>query len=692
MDFPSLSIISKYTESEYEKEFLEFEFKPGLEYYLRRLDRLMFSGQSALDAGCGAGQWTIALSQRYSDVHAIDLKNDRLTILEKIKDKMNIRNISVKEGSIEILPYDDNQFDLVFCYSVIMFTNIEKTLKEFFRVLKPGGRIYVCLNGDGWSKYLINERGADNENVRNAGRSTLYNTYWSRAIGEGIINDLRQEFELYSYIINQAGKQVADMLTDTMCLKLALSRESGRKMIGYITQYCYDNYKNTLVNDIKAVLLGGSIPPSCGVTRAYSAEEFGKEAEEAGFTNFQWSGESGLVCDWTQPQIDSKFAGFYQNELAVWECIFSKPDKSFNFESPIKFIQSLVPIRTESVYLEDCAVPVLSNGSFYSYPSYLLEHNKKLSIRLGQEEFLRALSKELVTGCESEEEAYVSILSFVQRSIFRDPVAQPLNPDGSLPDSLTILISGRGRCGHVSKVLEDLFKYAGMDAKITYLGKHIITEVIVDGRWVIADADAFKNGIIPRNSSGKPISMEDIAENPYQLDKYRATGWFIRPATSYTKGILGNEVKGYVDALEPKERGFVSGYYSEKAVGYPPEIPDIIEFGIFTKGIIRLKRLCLKWSDSSVKDGSVKGYSVRIGTTSRNWTYKHLSINDDMLNSTSDDVFTVFTNKTHVELDIPENVSKVFAEVTAISNRIEKEPDTFFWPSEEASYVIEKNY
>ena len=71
-----------------------------------------------LDAGFGMGQWTVPLSQQNSELHGIEFSNDRYEAV-KIDFDLNITNAYIQQGSIENLPYEDNKFDAIFCYSVI---------------------------------------------------------------------------------------------------------------------------------------------------------------------------------------------------------------------------------------------------------------------------------------------------------------------------------------------------------------------------------------------------------------------------------------------------------------------------------------------------------------------------------------------------------------------------------------------
>ena len=136
--------------------------KHGLEYFRKRLEGMEISGLRALDAGCGVGQWSYALLDKFDEVYGIEMNSDALTYLDEIVDGVRLPNTpQFIDGSIESLPYDDKFFDFVLCYGVLFCANIRRSLEEFSRVLKPGGVAYICVNGDGWYEFLIDERFRD---------------------------------------------------------------------------------------------------------------------------------------------------------------------------------------------------------------------------------------------------------------------------------------------------------------------------------------------------------------------------------------------------------------------------------------------------------------------------------------------------------------------------------------------------
>lgn len=148
--------------SDYEKHFLELEFTGdnSLEYYKNRLVDLGFTGKSSvLDAGCGMGQWSIAMAQLNNHVEGADINIGRLFVAKDMAQQMSVENTRFRYGSAENSPFPDDNFDAVFCYGVFMFTQMPNSLLEFHRVLKPGGKLYLNVNSLGWYLHLLVDRG-----------------------------------------------------------------------------------------------------------------------------------------------------------------------------------------------------------------------------------------------------------------------------------------------------------------------------------------------------------------------------------------------------------------------------------------------------------------------------------------------------------------------------------------------------
>ena len=118
--------------------------------------------KSILDLGCGDGKQIFAIYAHLKkknkkkkikivgvDEHKKLVKNANLKILNK--------NIEFKVGNFDRrLPFKNNSFDLVISsFAIYYASNINKTLMEAYRVLKPGGR-FMCLEFSKIDNELLN--------------------------------------------------------------------------------------------------------------------------------------------------------------------------------------------------------------------------------------------------------------------------------------------------------------------------------------------------------------------------------------------------------------------------------------------------------------------------------------------------------------------------------------------------------
>jgi ubiquinone/menaquinone biosynthesis C-methylase UbiE len=115
-------------------------------YHLRELfDSLQGSYGRLLEIGCGIGVDSIQLAKCGFDVTAVDLTENALAIA---KDYATLRNVSVdfRLGNAENLEFEERSFDFVYSFGVLHHTpDIEASVAEVHRVLKPGGKAYIML-------------------------------------------------------------------------------------------------------------------------------------------------------------------------------------------------------------------------------------------------------------------------------------------------------------------------------------------------------------------------------------------------------------------------------------------------------------------------------------------------------------------------------------------------------------------
>jgi 2-polyprenyl-3-methyl-5-hydroxy-6-metoxy-1,4-benzoquinol methylase len=90
-----------------------------------------------LEAGCGAGRFTEILIENKSLITAIDLS---IAVIANHENNGRKNNLRIARASITDLPFDKEQFDIVFCPGVVQHTpNPKKSIIELYKQVKPGG-------------------------------------------------------------------------------------------------------------------------------------------------------------------------------------------------------------------------------------------------------------------------------------------------------------------------------------------------------------------------------------------------------------------------------------------------------------------------------------------------------------------------------------------------------------------------
>ena len=107
-----------------------------------------------LDAGCGPGSISIGLARLASEgqVCGVDFGASQITMALENARNAGVTNVSFEVASCYELPFDDDSFDAVFSHALMEhLAQPGDALREFCRVLKPGGVIGVCSpDFDGW--------------------------------------------------------------------------------------------------------------------------------------------------------------------------------------------------------------------------------------------------------------------------------------------------------------------------------------------------------------------------------------------------------------------------------------------------------------------------------------------------------------------------------------------------------------
>jgi demethylmenaquinone methyltransferase/2-methoxy-6-polyprenyl-1,4-benzoquinol methylase len=101
--------------------------------------------QNVLDVATGTADLAIALGKAMkADVKGLDISAGMLEVGREKVAKRKLKNVELVLGDGENLPFVDNTFDAVtVAFGVRNFENLEKGLKDIYRVIKPGGQLVV---------------------------------------------------------------------------------------------------------------------------------------------------------------------------------------------------------------------------------------------------------------------------------------------------------------------------------------------------------------------------------------------------------------------------------------------------------------------------------------------------------------------------------------------------------------------
>ena len=150
------------------------------------------SNQNLIDVACGTGDIAKLFVKHVNKLSRIACVDPNKGMISKGKEKLSkFKNINWVISPAEKIPLSDNLFDFyTISFGLRNTANIDKTLSEAYRVLKPGGR-FLCLE---FSK------------IQNTNLETLYKNYSKLipSIGKFVVG----EKQPYEYLI----KSIEDFL------------------------------------------------------------------------------------------------------------------------------------------------------------------------------------------------------------------------------------------------------------------------------------------------------------------------------------------------------------------------------------------------------------------------------------------------------------------------------------------------
>jgi tRNA (cmo5U34)-methyltransferase len=121
-----------------------------LELVAQTAGRRLNPGNSILDLGCGAGNFTLSLLKevRGLDCHLVDLSQPMLTRAEQRVRAAGANSIATYQSDLRKLCFDENSFDCILAGAVLHHLRHDddwnSTFSKLNQWLKPSGRLYVA--------------------------------------------------------------------------------------------------------------------------------------------------------------------------------------------------------------------------------------------------------------------------------------------------------------------------------------------------------------------------------------------------------------------------------------------------------------------------------------------------------------------------------------------------------------------
>lgn len=113
---------------------------------LRRMtDAIELVGtEKVLDLGTGTAHTALAFAPLVAEVVGLDLTKEMLEAGADLAGERGIRNLELRQGNAEAIPFDNDSFDLVVARQCPHhFANVGLAVQEASRVLRPGGRLLI---------------------------------------------------------------------------------------------------------------------------------------------------------------------------------------------------------------------------------------------------------------------------------------------------------------------------------------------------------------------------------------------------------------------------------------------------------------------------------------------------------------------------------------------------------------------
>lgn len=161
---------------------------------------------AVLDAGCGAGRFTVQFAPRCVAVTGLDVSEAMVRRSSLNAMDLGMNNVSFVVGNITSMPFAENRFDVVFCSDLLfMFDDIAAPLAELLRVCKSGGRLVIMDPSDRMNPWAVKNY-CETHGLEDFERDSLLS--WATAAAK---RRLKSDAEIMSLVGERGGTLVESL-------------------------------------------------------------------------------------------------------------------------------------------------------------------------------------------------------------------------------------------------------------------------------------------------------------------------------------------------------------------------------------------------------------------------------------------------------------------------------------------------
>lgn len=145
---------------------------PSDQVFTRIIDPYVEPGIDILDCGCGWGRMGMSILDKGANYYGFDIST---SMVRKAKENLP-KKCLVKNGSLEEIPFRDNQFDFAFALGVFDCTLQASALSEMLRIIKIGGKILITGKNENYFEDDDEARAAE-IGARSKGEPNYFTNY-----------------------------------------------------------------------------------------------------------------------------------------------------------------------------------------------------------------------------------------------------------------------------------------------------------------------------------------------------------------------------------------------------------------------------------------------------------------------------------------------------------------------------------